>query len=60
MRRGAHPDRALDSYRGALLIASHDLPVLTSVGITRWPLLEEEPQEPTAEEVRDLLEASEG
>ncbi|GAA3740215.1 ATPase subunit of ABC transporter with duplicated ATPase domains [Spinactinospora alkalitolerans] len=50
---------ALDSYRGALLIAGHDLAFLESVGITRRLLLAEELQETTAEEVRDLLEASE-
>jgi ATPase subunit of ABC transporter with duplicated ATPase domains len=49
---------ALDSYQGALLIAGHDLPFLESVGITRWLLLAEELQETTAEEVRDLFEAS--
>ncbi|MGW5125884.1 ABC-F family ATP-binding cassette domain-containing protein [Streptomyces sp. NPDC004069] len=32
---------ALDSYEGALIVASHDLPFLESVGITRWLLLEE-------------------
>ncbi|MDQ0790491.1 ABC-F family ATP-binding cassette domain-containing protein [Streptomyces sp. B3I8] len=31
---------ALDSYEGALVIASHDLPFLESVGITRWLLLD--------------------
>jgi ATPase subunit of ABC transporter with duplicated ATPase domains len=50
---------ALESYQGALLIASHDLPFLESAGITRWLLLAEELQETTAEEVRDLLGASE-
>ncbi|MDX3852756.1 ATP-binding cassette domain-containing protein [Streptomyces sp. AK02-01A] len=50
---------ALDSYEGALLIAGHDLPFLESAGITRWLLLAEELQETSAEEVRDLLEASE-
>ncbi|MBL1097347.1 ABC-F family ATP-binding cassette domain-containing protein [Streptomyces coffeae] len=48
---------ALDSYRGALLIASHDLPFLESVGITRWLLLGEELQDTTAEEVGELLAA---
>ncbi|MGW6140157.1 ABC-F family ATP-binding cassette domain-containing protein [Streptomyces sp. NPDC055140] len=48
---------ALESYEGALLIASHDLPFLESIGITRWLLLGEDLQETTAEEVRDLLEA---
>jgi ATPase subunit of ABC transporter with duplicated ATPase domains len=32
---------ALESYEGALLVASHDLPFLESLGITRWLLLEE-------------------
>ena len=27
---------ALEGYRGAILIASHDLPFLRSAGITRW------------------------
>ncbi|MFF1685275.1 MULTISPECIES: ABC-F family ATP-binding cassette domain-containing protein [unclassified Streptomyces] len=50
---------ALESYEGALLIASHDLPFLESIGITRWLLLGEDLQETTAEEVHDLLEAPE-
>ncbi|MFF0965313.1 ABC-F family ATP-binding cassette domain-containing protein [Streptomyces sp. NPDC003703] len=32
---------ALESYEGALLVASHDLPFLESIGVTRWLLLEE-------------------
>ncbi len=28
--------QALEGYRGALLVASHDLPFLRSAGITRW------------------------
>ncbi|MDX3132118.1 ABC-F family ATP-binding cassette domain-containing protein [Streptomyces europaeiscabiei] len=32
---------ALESYEGALIVASHDLPFLESLGITRWLLLEE-------------------
>jgi ATPase subunit of ABC transporter with duplicated ATPase domains len=28
--------QALAAYRGALLVASHDLPFLRAVGITRW------------------------
>jgi ATPase subunit of ABC transporter with duplicated ATPase domains len=28
--------QALESYRGALLVAGHDLPFLRSAGITRW------------------------
>jgi ATPase subunit of ABC transporter with duplicated ATPase domains len=43
---------ALESYEGALLIASHDLPFLQSVGITRWLLLDGgELRETSAEEV---------
>jgi ATPase subunit of ABC transporter with duplicated ATPase domains len=32
---------ALESYEGALLVASHDLPFLESIGITRWLLVED-------------------
>jgi ATPase subunit of ABC transporter with duplicated ATPase domains len=32
---------ALESYEGSLIVASHDLPFLESIGITRWLLLEE-------------------
>ncbi|GAA3504821.1 ATP-binding cassette domain-containing protein [Streptomyces prasinosporus] len=32
---------ALESYEGALVVASHDLPFLESIGITRWLLMEE-------------------
>ncbi len=32
---------ALESYEGALLVASHDLPFLESIGITRWLMAEE-------------------
>jgi ATPase subunit of ABC transporter with duplicated ATPase domains len=28
--------RALDGYRGAIIVASHDVPFLRTVGITRW------------------------
>jgi ATPase subunit of ABC transporter with duplicated ATPase domains len=28
--------QALESYRGAILAASHDVPFLRSAGITRW------------------------
>ncbi|MBT2415888.1 ABC-F family ATP-binding cassette domain-containing protein [Streptomyces sp. ISL-12] len=45
---------ALESYEGALIVASHDLPFLESLGITRWLLLEEgELRETTAEEVAE-------
>ena len=27
---------ALEGYRGAILVAGHDVPFLRSVGITRW------------------------
>jgi ATPase subunit of ABC transporter with duplicated ATPase domains len=33
---------ALESYRGALLVASHDLPFLRGLGITRWLRLDGE------------------
>ncbi|PJM92544.1 ABC-F family ATP-binding cassette domain-containing protein [Streptomyces sp. CB01373] len=45
---------ALESYEGALIVASHDLPFLESIGITRWLLLEEgELRESTWESVTD-------
>ncbi|MEU2554986.1 ABC-F family ATP-binding cassette domain-containing protein [Streptomyces sp. NPDC013313] len=31
---------ALGAYRGALVVASHDVPFLESIGITRWLLME--------------------
>jgi ATPase subunit of ABC transporter with duplicated ATPase domains len=34
--------QALDGYRGALLVASHDAPFLRSAGITRWLRLDRE------------------
>ncbi|RST00176.1 ABC transporter ATP-binding protein [Streptomyces sp. WAC07149] len=44
---------ALESYEGALLVASHDVPFLESIGITRWLLLDGGALRPTsAEEVR--------
>lgn len=46
---------ALEAYRGALLIASHDLRFLESIGITRWLLLNEELRETSAEEVREMF-----
>ncbi|MEU2586000.1 ABC-F family ATP-binding cassette domain-containing protein [Streptomyces avermitilis] len=42
---------ALESYEGALIVASHDVPFLESIGITRWLLLEGELKETTPEEV---------
>ncbi|MBB4935214.1 ATPase subunit of ABC transporter with duplicated ATPase domains [Lipingzhangella halophila] len=50
---------ALGSYQGALLVASHDVRFLESVGITRWLFLDRDLRETTAEEVRDLLGAPE-
>ncbi|MDV9200338.1 ABC-F family ATP-binding cassette domain-containing protein [Streptomyces sp. Wh19] len=50
---------ALDSYEGALLIASHDPAFLGSIGITRWLLVDEELRETSAEEVAELLAAPE-
>ncbi len=46
---------ALESYEGALVIASHDLPFLESLGITRWIRLDDELRETDAEEVRELF-----
>ncbi|TXS07590.1 ABC transporter ATP-binding protein [Streptomyces sp. col6] len=43
---------ALDAYEGALVVASHDVPFLESLGITRWLLLDGELRATTAEEVR--------
>ncbi|MFC9915556.1 ABC-F family ATP-binding cassette domain-containing protein [Streptomyces sp. NPDC059862] len=42
---------ALESYEGALIVASHDLPFLESIGITRWLLLDGELTETTPEAV---------
>ncbi|MET9800494.1 ABC-F family ATP-binding cassette domain-containing protein [Streptomyces sp. NPDC006368] len=42
---------ALDAYEGALIVASHDVPFLESIGITRWLLLDGELRPTTAEEV---------
>ncbi|MFI9545185.1 ABC-F family ATP-binding cassette domain-containing protein [Streptomyces sp. NPDC052016] len=44
---------ALASYEGALIVASHDLPFLESIGITRWLLLDRRLRETSAEEVAD-------
>ncbi|QIJ65762.1 ABC-F family ATP-binding cassette domain-containing protein [Streptomyces sp. JB150] len=42
---------ALESYEGALIVASHDLPFLESIGITRWLMLDGELSEITPEAV---------
>jgi ATPase subunit of ABC transporter with duplicated ATPase domains len=34
--------QALSCYRGALIVASHDVPFLRSIGITRWLLLSQQ------------------
>jgi ATPase subunit of ABC transporter with duplicated ATPase domains len=44
---------ALESYEGALIVASHDLPFLESVGITRWLLLDGELQETSPDALGD-------
>ena len=44
---------ALESYEGALIVASHDLPFLGSIGITRWLLMDGELRETTPESVRE-------
>jgi ATPase subunit of ABC transporter with duplicated ATPase domains len=48
-------EAALESYRGALLVAGHDLPFLERIGVTRWLLLDTELRESSAEEVYALL-----
>ncbi len=40
---------ALESYEGALIVASHDVPFLESIGITRWLLLDGELREGSSE-----------
>ncbi|WP_020122183.1 ABC-F family ATP-binding cassette domain-containing protein [Streptomyces canus] len=42
---------ALESYEGALVVASHDLPFLESIGITRWLMLDGELREVTPEDL---------
>ena len=49
---------ALESYQGALLIASHDLAFLESIGVTRWLFVDQQVQESSADEVRALLAGS--
>ncbi|MGH4028623.1 ABC-F family ATP-binding cassette domain-containing protein [Actinomycetota bacterium Odt1-20B] len=45
---------ALESYEGALIVASHDMPFLESIGITRWLLLDGEVKEISQEETREI------
>ncbi|MGW4205726.1 ABC-F family ATP-binding cassette domain-containing protein [Streptomyces sp. NPDC004726] len=44
---------ALDAYEGALIVASHDVPFLESIGITRWLLLDGRLSDITADDVRE-------
>lgn len=48
---------ALESYEGALVVASHDLHFLESVGVTRWLRLDGELRETTREEVHAEMAA---
>ncbi|MFI0738540.1 ABC-F family ATP-binding cassette domain-containing protein [Streptomyces sp. NPDC021100] len=43
---------ALESYEGALIVASHDLRFLESIGVTRWLRLDGGLRDTTGEEVR--------
>ncbi|NBM17373.1 ABC-F family ATP-binding cassette domain-containing protein [Streptomyces sp. GC420] len=44
---------ALESYEGALVVSSHDLPFLRSLGITRWLLLDGELRDIDPEELME-------
>ncbi|MEU8520883.1 ABC-F family ATP-binding cassette domain-containing protein [Streptomyces sp. NPDC048577] len=46
---------ALEAYEGALIVASHDVPFLESLGITRWLLLDGELGPTTTAAVRQGL-----
>ncbi|MEU5097450.1 ABC-F family ATP-binding cassette domain-containing protein [Streptomyces sp. NPDC020996] len=46
---------ALESYEGALIVASHDLPFLESIGVTRWLLLDGELRETGPEQLGQTL-----
>ncbi|MFD7445172.1 ABC-F family ATP-binding cassette domain-containing protein [Streptomyces sp. NPDC059909] len=46
---------ALEAYEGALIVASHDVRFLESLGITRWLLLDGELRPTSADEVREAL-----
>ncbi|MGW0738100.1 ABC-F family ATP-binding cassette domain-containing protein [Streptomyces sp. NPDC002851] len=46
---------ALESYEGALMVASHDLAFLESIGVTRWLLLDGELKDTSAAEVRNMM-----
>ncbi|MEU4266501.1 ABC-F family ATP-binding cassette domain-containing protein [Streptomyces sp. NPDC026092] len=49
---------ALEAYEGALIVASHDVPFLESLGITRWLLLDGELRPTSAEEVAKEIAAT--
>jgi ATPase subunit of ABC transporter with duplicated ATPase domains len=49
---------ALGSFQGALLVASHDLPFLRSIGITRWLLLDDALHETDPDRIQELLGAT--
>ncbi|MEU5400062.1 ATP-binding cassette domain-containing protein [Streptomyces sp. NPDC005963] len=44
---------ALDAYEGALIVASHDVPFLESIGVTRWLLLDGGLHDITVDDVRE-------
>lgn len=44
---------ALEAYEGALIVASHDVPFLESIGITRWLRLDGGLRDTTARAVRE-------
>ncbi|MEU5974561.1 ABC-F family ATP-binding cassette domain-containing protein [Streptomyces sp. NPDC047315] len=44
---------ALDAYEGALVVASHDVSFLESIGVTRWLLLDGELRDVSADDVRE-------
>lgn len=43
---------ALEAYEGALIVASHDVPFLEAIGVTRWLRLDGKLRDTTPEEVR--------
>ncbi|MFJ8647656.1 ABC-F family ATP-binding cassette domain-containing protein [Streptomyces sp. NPDC093546] len=47
---------ALDAYEGALIVASHDLPFLESIGITRWLEMDGELRPTTPESAAPSLD----
>nr|WP_223186007.1 ABC-F family ATP-binding cassette domain-containing protein [Streptomyces sp. CBMA152] len=44
---------ALSAFEGTLIVASHDIPFLESIGVTRWLHLADDLTDTTAEEVRE-------